>query len=621
MLHSWLSASPPRRRVWARGIGAPLLLSTLIVSALLSTLLAVSGCSTTVTSNNVQLVIAQHTANLTLASGQTAAQTVLCDTQAGEVLISGGYVAANVSLKSTTPTNDPNVIGEDHLILGNYPSDASGTAPSALGQVEPGWTVRATNPLASPITLAIFADCLKGGGVSTITTFNAASTSCVSLEGARGAPTAPSSACGKDWEIGCPVASRGLTGGGWSADNFITSSYPIENHGVNDQRWVVHAPPYVDATAYAVCAKNLYSLPLASAGAAAPPAGSSSCYPAGCGYLRTMQQTAACPTDGVLVGGGWDKMYPFAEASTSAMAPSLAIWAVRDSIVDTTGYFSSTFTPSMTVFGVCVTAKAPKYIFITFSNYHHLIRIPADQVIAATDGSGQIPAVQHTVRVSQVASGPLAAPAVTDPFTGGRYYQVPAGCGDPSPAVAAAKGALSSQLRGQTSADETVFSGPTYTINLGSLTCAPAAGTRQPSPFTYVQHIDGAASQTSFKPADVRAYQGHQVQAALTQVGPDYALLSSDICPDGLIVSNASPTRATISCPASGVARYDWTPAKETALAAQLAGKTPDEAKALLDANPGVQPGSAIIDGIQGAHLPSDPSQIQLIVVESQANG
>jgi hypothetical protein len=581
-------------------------------AALLAALVALSACSTTVTSNNVALVITQHTATLTLAAGQSGSQTALCDTTAGEVLISGGYAAADASFKSTVQnTGSVTAGGEDHLILGSFPSDASGVPPSALGQVEPGWTVRASNPLASPVTLSVYADCLKGAGASTITNLNTSFTNCLPLERARGdTPTTPSSGCGKDWEVACPAAARGLTGGGWAADNQITSSYPIKNHGVNDQRWVVHAPN-ANATVYAVCAKKLYSLPLASTGASAPAAGASSCYPAGCGYLRTMQQTTTCPTDGVLVGGGWDKVAPMAEASTSAMGqPTLLGWTVRGSIVDTT----SGVTPSMTVLGVCVTAKAPQTIFITFSNYHRLIRIPADQVIVATDSGGQVPAVQRTVRVSQIASGPLAAPVASAAVP---YCYVPAGCGDPTPAVTAASTALSDQLRRQTPADETIFAGPSFAIDRGSLTCTPAAGTRQASPFTYVQHIDGTASQASFKPADVRAYQSQQLQAAAQQLGAEYGLLSSAICPDGLTVSDTSATRATISCPTSGTARYLWTSDKLKGLAQQLAGKTPDAAKALLDTTTGVQLGSAVIDGLQGTHLPSDPSQIQLIPVDS----
>jgi hypothetical protein len=595
--------------------GTQLLLSALLVSALL----AVSACSSaTVTSNNVQLVITQHADSLTLASGQTAAKTVVCDTKSGEVLISGGYAAPDVSLKSALHLSAGNVVGdEDHLILGNYPSDASGSAPSTLGQVEPGWTVRATNPLASTVTLTIYANCLKGNGASTVTMFNDTSTDCLNLLGPRGAPSVPLSGCPWFWVIGCPAAYHTLTGGGWSANNFIwDTSYPSEDHGVYDKRWIIHASHEVTATVFAVCIKNLYDLPVVSVDSTAPPAGSSSCYPAGCGYLRTSLGTVTCPTDAVLVGGGFGNK-AYGEASSSAMGqPSLLGWTVRDSIVDTTGYYNGS-TPGITAYGVCVTAKAPRIIFITFSNYHHLIRIPADKVIAATDGSGQIPAIQHTARVSQIASGPLPAPSANDPFTGGRYYYVPAGCGDPAPATTAAKSALSDQLRQQTAADETVFSGPTFAINQGSMTRTPAAGTRQSSPFTYVQKIDGSASQTIFKPADARAYQGRQLQAAVQQLGADYALISSDICSNGLTVSGASATRATISCPASGTARYLWTPDKLKALAAQLAGKTPDGAKALLDATPGVLPGSAIIDGLQGARLPADPSQIQLIPVDS----
>jgi len=566
-----------------------------------------------------------------LAPGQTAAKTVLCDTNSGEVLISGGYAAPDLSLISTIRFTTPFILGNiGHLVVGNYPSNSRGFPPSAQGQVEPGWTVNATNPLPSPVTLSISANCLKGNGVSTDTTFsNTTLSACAPLAKARrDASTVPASGCGQAWEVGCTAGAKTLTGGGWSSDDYLQyselhtmeGSYPYDGHGVNDQRWVLEGAGLSNATVYAVCAKNVYGLPLVSSDFTAPPAGSSSCYPAGCGYLRTAVGTVACPKDAVLVGGGFS-MYFTQGSSISAMGqPTLLGWTVRHRIVDTTGFYNDlnlTLPLGLGVYGVCVTTQKPKLIFITFSNYHHLLRIPADTLIAATDKSGQIPAVQHTVRVNQIASSPLAAPSAIDPFTGARYYYVPPGCGDPTPATTAAKNALTSQLRQQTSADETVFSGPSFAINQGSLTCAPVAGTRQSSPFTYIQKIDGSASESAFKPADARAYQGQQLQAAVQQLGADYALLSSAICPDGLVVSDASATRATINCPTSGTVRYLWTQDKLKDLAARLAGKTPDEAKAALDTTTGVQPGSEIIDGLQGGRLPTDASQIQVIAVDN----
>ena len=95
MFHVRLATNLLPRR--AHSVGARLLLSSLFVSALLT----VSACSATVTSNNVALVITQHAGTLTLAPGQTTSTTVLCDTGAGEVLISGGYAAPDLSLIST----------------------------------------------------------------------------------------------------------------------------------------------------------------------------------------------------------------------------------------------------------------------------------------------------------------------------------------------------------------------------------------------------------------------------------------------------------------------------------------------------------------------------------------
>lgn len=61
MFHLRLATNPLPQR--AQSLGARLLLSALFVSALLT----VSACSATVTSNNVALVITQHTDTLTLA--------------------------------------------------------------------------------------------------------------------------------------------------------------------------------------------------------------------------------------------------------------------------------------------------------------------------------------------------------------------------------------------------------------------------------------------------------------------------------------------------------------------------------------------------------------------------
>jgi hypothetical protein len=75
MVHFWLSTKPLLRR--AHSASARLLLTALFVPALLM----MSACSATVTSNNVALVITLHTDTLTLAPGQTAEKTVLCDTK------------------------------------------------------------------------------------------------------------------------------------------------------------------------------------------------------------------------------------------------------------------------------------------------------------------------------------------------------------------------------------------------------------------------------------------------------------------------------------------------------------------------------------------------------------
>jgi hypothetical protein len=595
--------------------------------------IALGGCSATVTSNNVALVITQHADTLTLAPGQTAAKAVLCDTNAGEALISGGYAAPDLSLKSTVQLfNNITSGGIGHLVLGNYPSDAGGSPPSAQGQVELGWTVRATNPLPSSITLSIYANCLKGNGVSTLTTFsNAVLSGCAPLARARGvASTVPASGCGASWEIGCPSTARTLTGGGWSSDDYLeyselhtmSSSYPFDGHGVNEQRWVFQGAGLTNASVYAVCATKVYSLPPVSSDFLASPVEGYSCYPAGCGYLRTTQGTVGCPTGAVLVGGGFNA----GGITSSAMGqPTLLGWTVRQSLVDTIGYFTvlDEYDPHIlgeTVCGVCATAKAPKLIFITFSNYHHLLRIPADTVVVATDGSGQIRAGILSARVSQARSQPIAAEKTINPFTGGVMFAVPSGCGSPTLAINAATSALTTQLKRSVPSGQVAFGSPAITPDHGSLTCSPVAGTQSSAPFTYTEAIDATATEGVYDPKAVVSYQEAQLQQATQALVSPYTLRDTLVCPGGPQLLNATSTRATLQCAAYGVAEWPWSADQLHTLALSIAGKTKDAAQQILDTTPGIEAHSAEIDlpSTAGGKLPANASDITIILVRPQ---
>ena len=266
--------------------------------------------------------------------------------------------------------------------------------------------------------------------------------------------------------------------------------------------------------------------------------------------------------------------------------------------------------------GICVSTEP--VIAITFSNYHHLIRIPADNVTVATDGSGEVKASQVTVRVSQPQSSPIEATKTMNPFTGGISYDVPANCGDATPATNAATTALKQALNGKVPAGQVAFGSPVVTIDRGSLTCSPTVGTSRTTPFTYTQSIDGSAAQSSYNPQDVSHYQYSQLQKAATAFGSQYVLRDTLICPKAPQLVSATSTRATVACTAYGVAEWQWTTDALQALARSLAGKSKDAALQILNSTPGIDAGSAVIDLIQGNTLPSDANDITIIVVRPQ---
>jgi hypothetical protein len=329
---------------------------------------------------------------------------------------------------------------------------------------------------------------------------------------------------------------------------------------------------------------------------------------------------AWCPTYEILSGGGFYRtLYP-----TGAGEPMTANWLVSGSqqewhaSYDNTGVQEGSLNDWADMwsqeYAVCVDLKAASgRVSITFSNYHHLIRIPAD-VIVATDGSGEVKAQTVTVRVGQAQSAPIEAVKTTNPFTGGVSYVVPAGCGDPTPANTAATAALKQALRGKVPTGQVAFGNPAVTLDSASLTCTPTAGTSRTAPFTYTQAIDGSASQSAYAPTDVLTYQLAQLTKAAVATGSQYALRDTLICPTGPQIASATATKATVTCAAYGVAEWQWSADALQALARSLAGKSQADALQLLDATPGIDAGSAVIRLSHGGTLPTDPSKIALSV-------
>ena len=210
----------------------------------------------------------------------------------------------------------------------------------------------------------------------------------------------------------------------------------------------------------------------------------------------------------------------------------------------------------------------------------------------------------------------------TDPATGlvytgdspaggnAAYYYVPTNCGDGSAAIAAARAALQAQLT--LPAGAALLFNPTFSIDATSLSCTPTGGTQQAAAFTYVQKINGTASQTTYLIADAQAYQLAQLK---TKIPTNYTLSDSAICPNGPVVgTNATATSATLTCTATGTVGWNWTPTTLAQLATSVAGASTTTAQLQLNNTQGIVAGSVKIALVNGSQMPQDASTITFAV-------
>jgi hypothetical protein len=555
------------------------------------------------------LAVTTHSATLTLGAGQQGQQTALCDAQKGENLVSGGYLASVVGQPS-----DP---AHEVDILNSYPSDGARSAPNSQGQTVSGWTVQAFNPSADPRELTVSAICLSGAGVATAVYFDTTPHSCTQiytparppqvgaqsrashsadLPDALTLPEQPTSGCGVIYQVSCPATGyTALTGGGYIMQRdqgyFFGGTFPEDDEKTPMRYWRVHSGT-VNGAVYGVCAKGVHAEPL---------------------MVTALNQSSSattldvnCPTGTVLVGGGfYAEYYPKVVASVRVPTAPPS-WRLR--------WRERALPQARTLdYGVCV--SPPHDDIVDIPIYVEPIKLysPVPNPQSALSG-GDIPAYTHTASVPQFASGALPAVKSISP-TGAPIYTVPAGCGDPTPAIVAATNALKKQLGDQLPADEAVFYGPSVTIDRASLTCSPGAGTQQATPFTYVQRINGTGTETAYKPQDARNFQLQRLGEQVAKLGPEYALSAADICPDGLVVKNPGPTQATIECPVEASAKRNWPASQIDALKKQLAGKTPEEALIILNQTPGLTPGRSTIRLKSGTKLPDDPGKITITVI------
>lgn len=190
-------------------------------------------------------------------------------------------------------------------------------------------------------------------------------------------------------------------------------------------------------------------------------------------------------------------------------------------------------------------------------------------------------------------------------------YIVPAGCGNPQPAIQAVQSSLIAQLASETPAGSDVFYGPVFSISATTITCTPEAGTDQPSPFSYIQQLGGAATESSFTVADVQKYEIQNLQT-LASAQPGDVLVSSSLCAGGpTIQPGATATAAHVSCPSSGTAGWNWDATALHNLAIELTGVTVASAQATLTSTPGILADTVRITTVNNAStLPDNADAI-----------
>jgi hypothetical protein len=486
------------------------------------------------------------------------------------------------------------------------------------GQVENSWTLRVINGSGVTVSYNVVANCLTGpmvaaAGVSTR----------VWLQ-----PFVPDNYGGLQATVSCPNGTA-LTGGGYQTaqlEPLDSAVFPLSKAG--SQAWIVTSGDKTSDTGYALCATNIN----ADAPVTAEFKDDQAVKQVASGHYQGLVNVA-CPSGETLVGGGFygtdGRLQPW---SRVALTTESTHWQVAFDYVNVSD--GSDSAPALYAagahtsapfgnggVGTCITipTKWNGKVTITFSNYHHLLRIPAD-VIVATDGSGQIRASILSARVSQARSQPIAAEKTINPFTGGVTYVVPSDCGSPTPAINIALSALTTQLKRSVPSGQVAFGSPVMTPDHGSLTCSPVAGTQRTALFTYTQAIDATATQSVYDPNAVVGYQQAQLQQATQALGSPYTLRDTLLCPGGPQLLNATSTRATLQCAAYGVAEWPWSADQLHTLAQSLAGKTKDAAQQVLDATPGIEAQSAVIDlpSAAGGKLPPDASDITIILVRPQ---
>ncbi len=192
-----------------------------------------------------------------------------------------------------------------------------------------------------------------------------------------------------------------------------------------------------------------------------------------------------------------------------------------------------------------------------------------------------------------------------------QYQEVPANCGDPTPAVQALQTYLENTLENTKPTMAMGLGNLPDTVDYTSLTCTPPAGYQQYDGLAYNQFISGTRNWLYYFPQDIMNYQTQQLA---NQVPATDTLLNSSVCSLPTIL-DSNTNSGHVQCAATGTAAWNWTADALATLAQQLAGKDLASATALLNTTPGVVAGSAQITiAGGGTTLPQDPSTIAITV-------
>lgn len=292
----------------------------------------------------------------------------------------------------------------------------------------------------------------------------------------------------------------------------------------------------------------------------------------------------------------------------------------------TSGAIGATFQPAtQVIFNISISnttnnpLSIPLGLVVSSAN-------PTGITCTVVGNGGTIPAHNSVSQpcAEQFKTNPAAHWSSTDPggysFSGDSpaggntaYYYVPPSCGDSSPAQASARAALSAQLT--VAGGTIIFYGPVFDIKASTLSCSPAAGTQQTTPFNFTQKIDGTATETTFLASDAQDFQTKSVGGV---VPTNYVLVSASACPEGPKAGDgATGSKATITCPTTGKAGWDWKPAALSDLASAIAGSGLGSAVLELNSTPGVTPGSVKVDLVDGSELPQNADDITFAVVDA----